>query len=139
MTGVGEFDPFAYRARLFPVTSAGPVVDGDTQHYQLDQGFYDYTAEVVRLDGVDTHETRFVSHDSEEYERGKEQKRYVEAWLAEGQREWPGWWPFIIDCESFDPRGDYDRVLARVIRRSDEAVLNDDLLDEYGEEIRYEE
>lgn len=59
------------------------VVDGDTYSLLIDLGFYQYAYERIRLSGVDTPEIYGVSHDSEEYERGQEAKRFVQQYVSE--------------------------------------------------------
>lgn len=105
---------YEYRARCVE------VVDGDTLDVVVDLGFHIERQIRLRLQGVDTHETYGVSHDSEEYRRGVREAEYVEAWIAEGN----GDWPIIVRTEK---TGKYGRYLAEVERQSDGAVLNESL------------
>jgi micrococcal nuclease len=82
------------------------VVDGDTYDFEVDLGFHVKTAIRVRMVGVDTHETYGVSKDTEEYERGMEEKRFVEDWFDAAE-------DVIIRTEK-DGQGKYGRWLARV-------------------------
>lgn len=110
------------------------VVDGDTIDMTVDLGFRIHREIRLRLQGIDTHETYGVSHDSEEYQRGKEEAQFVEAWFETGTTD-DLEWPFTIRTEK---RGKFGRYLAEVERESDGAILNDDLITEFGEEIRYD-
>lgn len=123
-----------FHARLFP-TSDYPdgVVDGDTMWFELDLGFYIYHVQTLRLSGIDTHEISFVSHDSEEYERGIEERDWVSAWLKEGQANHDGDWPFTVITESYDASGKYGRLVCYVMRKSDGEILNERLLEEFDD------
>ena len=100
------------------------VVDGDTLDVVVDLDLGMRRVLTLRLDGVDTHETYGVDHDSEEYEKGKREAAYVREWLpAEG----PGEWPLSV---SISERGKYGRYIATV-ERGDGAVLNDDLCERF--------
>ena len=109
------------------------VVDGDTVDVTVDLGFRIHREIRLRLAGVDTHETYGVPKASEEYERGTVEREFVEAWFAEGTTDEFAW-PVVIRTEK---TGKFGRYLAVVERRTDGAILNDDLLSEFGEEIRY--
>ncbi|AYM00284.1 YncB-like endonuclease [Halobacterium phage phiH] len=100
------------------------VVDGDTIDVVVDLGFHIQREIRLRLQGVDTHETYGVSHDSEEYRQGKRETELVEEWLGEAD----GDWPILIRTEK---KGKYGRYLAEIERRSDGAVLNEVLLEEF--------
>jgi len=103
---------YEYRAELLR------VVDGDTIDVNVDLGF-NITREIrLRLLGVDTHETYGVSHDSEEYQRGMEETKFVTEWLPD---------EFIIRTEK---KGKYGRYLAE-IERSDGQILNELLRQEF--------
>jgi len=102
------------------------VVDGDTIDVVVDLGFHIQREIRLRLLGVDTHETYGVSHDSEEYRRGKREAEFVEEWLGDAE----GDWPILIQTEK---KGKYGRYLAEIERRADGAVLNETLLEEFEE------
>lgn len=125
-----EYELFYYRAK---VTN---VVDGDTVDLTIDQGFRTFKKGRVRLLGIDTAETHFVSHDSDEYELGVEQTKFVEDWLQKGRDNYDGEWPFILNSHK-DRKGKYGRYLGHVIRRSDSAEITASLLSKYGESVRY--
>jgi len=113
---------------------ADRVVDGDTIWMTVDVGFYQYVKIPFRLIDVDTHEIHFVSHDSEEYKQGMVEKQFVIDWLTEaelGRGDWP------LELITYGT-GKYGRWLAYVKRKSDGAILNEDLLDAF-DDIRYGE
>ena len=118
-----------YEYQAAPMT----VVDGDTIDVTVDLGFRIHREIRLRLLGIDTHETYGVPKDSEEYRRGAEETAFVEEWMAAAPDGQP--WPFFIATEK---RGKFGRYLAEIERRVDGAVLNDDLLEEFGDEIRYD-
>lgn len=112
------------------------VVDGDTIDCRIDLGFGVILTgdEVrVRLREIDTAEIFGAPKDSEEYATGQRHKEFVEEWVAQADdREWP----FFIETRKDDERGKYGRWLALIKRRSDGAVLNDDLIEEFGDAVR---
>jgi micrococcal nuclease len=118
-------DPYTYDARVVE------VIDGDTQDLEVDQGFNTRTVSRFRVKGVDTHETYGVPKESEEYQRGKAETRWVRDWLQDGSEQYR--WPLRI--RTFD-EGKYGRWLVQIQRKSDTAVLNDDLLEEF-DDIEY--
>lgn len=129
---MSEIDaPFVYRAEVVE------VVDGDTFDVEMDLGFQVLSRERIRLKGVDTHETHFVSQDSEEYKRGKKEAEWVRDWLDKGRNDYPGQYPFVVDTYKDDSKGLYGRYLADIKRRSDGASLVQSLLDEF-DDIEYE-
>lgn len=112
------------------------VVDGDTLDLKIDLGFgvlLTGDEARVRLRGVDTAEIYGVPEDSEEYAAGQRQKAFVEEWVARAEERA---WPFLVQTWKDDERGKYGRWLAVIERREDGAVLNDDLVDEFGEAVR---
>lgn len=121
------------RARPFEAGYRLGVVDGDTIYFKLDLGFYIWHIEPVRLEGVDTHEIHGVSHDSEEYERGIDERDFVQAWLQEGVSNYEGsdTWPFRILTTAYDTLGKYGRTIGYVQRKYDSEVLNERLLEEF--------
>jgi micrococcal nuclease len=123
-------DIWQYRARV------ARVVDGDTLDLAIDLGFgVTLTGDEarVRLRAIDTAETFGVSTDSDEYATGQRHKAFVEEWVAEtGEQEWP----VFVETAKDDERGKYGRWLAVIQRRVDGAVLNDDLVARFGDEVR---
>jgi len=123
-------DIWQYRARV------ERVVDGDTLDLGIDLGFgVSLTGDEarVRLRGIDTAETFGVPKDSEEYTTGQRHKAFVEEWVADTDDQE---WPVFVETAKDDQRGKYGRWLAVVQRRIDGAVLNDDLVTEFGDEVR---
>jgi len=102
------------------------VVDGDTQDVVVDLGFHIQRRIRLRLAGVDTHETYGVERDSEEYRRGKRETEFVREWYQLGRAS--GEWPLRIRTEK---KGKYGRYLATVERKSDGAILNETLRQEF--------
>jgi len=107
-----------YRARL------EEVVDGDTIDLKLELGFDTYKIIRVRLKGVDTAEIFGVEHDSDGYERGMQQKRFVEEFL-EADEEWP------IKFISKERKGKFGRWLGDM--EVDEELLTEALIREWPE------
>jgi len=99
------------------------VVDGDTYDFEVDLGFHVFTRIRVRMLGVDTAETYGVKKESEEYQNGIEQKRFVEDWFDVSDE-------IFIETEK-DEQGKYGRWLARVYNESGES-LNVALIEEFG-------
>lgn len=123
-------DIWQYRAQV------ERVVDGDTLDLKIDLGFGVFLTgdeARVRLRNIDTAEIFGVPRGSDEYEAGKRHQGFVKEWIAEaGEEEWP----FFVETWKDDERGKYGRWLAIIVRRSDGAVLNDDLVEEFGEGVR---
>ena len=112
------------------------VVDGDTLDLSIDLGFgVILTGDEarVRLRDVDTAEIFGTAKDSDEYAEGQRHKEFVEEWVADGA---DNEWPFFIETRKDDERGKYGRWLATIIRRTDGANLNEDLIEEFGETVR---
>jgi len=103
------------------------VVDGDTQDVIVDLGFHIQRRIRLRLQGVDTHETYGVAHDSEEYRRGKRESEFVERWFDDAA-DIDSEWPLVVRT---DKTGKFGRYLATIERRSDGDILNDALRDEF--------
>ncbi|AGM11201.1 endonuclease [Haloarcula hispanica tailed virus 2] len=100
---------------VFPRARVERVVDGDTLDLIFDLGFRTYVHQRVRLRDVDTNEVYGVSHDSEEYEKGVEQSKFVKNWVFEAESAGE-LWPFTVETRK---RGKYGRYLADVTRHSD--------------------
>lgn len=109
------------------------VVDGDTIDMTVDLGFRIHREIRLRLEGIDTHETYGVSKDSEEFIKGKVETQFVTDWLQVGDTI-DFEWPYTVRTEKV---GKFGRYLAEIERRTDHAILNDDLVAEFGEEIEY--
>ncbi len=107
-----------YRARL------EEVVDGDTIDLKLDLGFDTYKIIRVRLKGVDTAEIFGVERDSDGYERGMKQKRFVEEFL-EADGDWP------ITFVSMEREGKFGRWLGDM--EVDGELLTEALINEWPE------
>ena len=117
-------------------TAVERVVDGDTLDLRIDLGFgVTLTGDEarVRLRNVDTAEIYGARKGSAEYEAGQRHTRFVEDWVAAGGDEA---WPFLVRTWKDDERGKYGRWLAVLQRRADDAVLNDDLIAEFGDRVR---
>lgn len=112
------------------------LVDGDTLDLAVDCGFHVTRRVRVRLAGIDTAETYGVSHDSDEYKRGREHEQFVAKWLARAAVDAESEWPLRI--ATTQARGKYGRWLADIERVTDGERLSDALLDEYGDEVRSE-
>lgn len=123
-------EPWEYRAAV------ERVVDGDTLDLRIDLGFgVILTGDEARVRhrDIDTAEIFGASKGSDEYAAGQRHKQFVEAWVTEaGDEEWP----LLIETTKDDERGKYGRWLARIERRRDRAVLNEDLVEEFGEAVR---
>ena len=87
------------------------IVDGDTFDVRIDLGFETYITERIRTKDIDAREIHFVSHDSEEYERGMLHTRFVEDWVEKSRGEYE--WPFILYSAEFG-RGAYGRVIGDI-------------------------
>lgn len=129
-----SFGEFRYACAIYPTEG---VVDGDTidireiklglSTLKLDQR--------IRLLGVDTAERN--SSDPDERALAKEQTQFVKEWLWEGIADQGYQYPFGLDTHR-DEDDSFGRLLTHVIRRSDGESLTDAILEEYGEEYRYD-
>lgn len=81
------------------------IVDGDTMDLDLDLGFGVHKRVRVRLAGVNTNEIHGVSHSSDDYARGIQQKLFVHRILTEGSS---------ITFISHDETGKYGRPLGDI-------------------------
>lgn len=88
-----------------------------------------------RLSKIDTHET-----DGDHPEKAKEEKQFVREFVETGRSEYQGndGFPFYIRYESNDIEGSFGRLLVDLIRKFDGKQLNNALLKEFGDEIRYD-
>lgn len=98
------------------------VVDGDTYDLTVDLGFNVYKEIRIRMLGIDTAETYGVKKESDEYQRGIEQKRFVEAWFDDAES-------ISVKTKKND-KGKYGRWLARVYNQ-DAVCLNDQLKQDF--------
>lgn len=96
------------------------IVDGDTMDVVVDLGFHMQRQIRLRLQGVDTHETYGVDHDSAEYQRGAREAAFVSSWI-DTAAEVDAKYPLIVRTEK---TGKYGRYLATIERISDGEVLN---------------
>lgn len=113
------------------------VIDGDTIDVNIDLGFSIVRSSTrIRLARVDTHETFFVEDDSEEYRKGMQEKKFVVEWFKTAKSEYNGEYPIKIKTEK-DKTGKYGRYIAEVERKNDMSNLSDDLIDEFGNTIKY--
>lgn len=112
------------------------IVDADTIDADIDLGFHmSLRGERIRFLDVDTHEIHGVSEDSEEYERGMEEKEFVKDWFME--HDDGSEFPYVL--ESHSNQGSFYRWLGVIKARRDGDSLNELLLDtfdgvEYGED-----
>lgn len=109
------------------------IIDGDTLDLYVDHGFYTFSGIRVRLIGVDTHEIHGVGRHSEEFELGMEEKEFVTDWCTKAEFAHDGPWPFELTTEK--QTGKYGRFLALLERKLDGEILNERLVDEFGEEV----
>lgn len=112
------------------------VVDGDTYDLQLDLGFHITRELRVRLEGIDTHEISGQPRESEEFERGTTERKFVEAWFETAASDYDGEWPIVAETTK-DRTGKYGRYLVSIRRRSDDATLAGDLLATF-DDIEYD-
>lgn len=101
------------------------VIDGDTFILKVDLGFRIYTNAYIRLADVDTNEIYGVPKDSEEYQKGIEQKEFVENFMSED-----GEWPIVV--KTGRDSGKYGRWLGHVYDR-DGRKLSDELINRWPE------
>lgn len=127
-------EQFHHRCYISPVAG---VVDGDT--LDIDEIALGLSTtkinERIRLLGVDTAELN--SPDEDERELAARQAQFVKDWLAEGVDSYGGWYPFALDTHK-DEYDSFGRLLTHVRRRSDGESLADAILEEWGDEYRYE-
>lgn len=102
------------------------VVDGDTFDFALDLGFRTYKQVRVRLYGVDTNEIYGTEEESDEYQRGLNQKLWVEGWFdrVSNIEEWP------LLVSTADDTGPYARWPGLVRDRNGNS-LREHLIDAY--------
>lgn len=114
------------------------VIDGDSIVCTFDLGFNVSKGDAkVRLLDVDTHETHFVSHSSDEYKMGMKEKEFTSDWVDEARSNSDTEWPFIIDTVKDNNTGKYGRYLGRVYRVDTQSCLNEDILSKF-KGVRYD-
>lgn len=113
----------------------GRVIDGDTVELIADLGFYARYRLTARLSGVDTAEIYGTRKESDEYRLGIAQTQFAREWFSRGFSEHSGNWPFIVSTEP--PTGKYGRWVATVERKSDGAVLNDDIRERWPDTAQW--
>lgn len=111
-------DIWTFRARPDPFSNheAG-VVDGDTYDMVVDMGFHGFRRIRLRSATVNTAEIYGVSHDSEEYRRGRKHRDGAISWIyMSDTSHWP------LRLRTYQERGKYGRWLAEVYNTSDESL-----------------
>jgi len=121
-----ESKVYQHQARLVE------LIDGDTLTVDVDLGFRTTSQWRVRLAGVDTGEIYGTEKQSAEYQRGKDHEAFVEGWLDDARTGYDGEWPLIVLSVE---KGKYGRFISAIRRKSDDSILNDALIDEFGLEV----
>lgn len=123
---VGADSPIEYDA----LAKVHSVVDGDTWHGERQPDpKVTVGPETYRLAGVDTHELD-GPHDG----RARRERLFTKAWVRMGIEAWDDdEWPFYAVFTADDAEGSFGRPLCDLVRRSDGAVLSDDLLAEFDD------
>lgn len=103
------------------------IIDGDTVDVTFDLGFHIYIKERVRLQGINTPETR--TKDLEEKEAGKAATKFLTEWVEKQE------YKVTIQTE-YDAKGKYGRVLGRLYNADQSECVNDLLL-ESGHAVIY--
>lgn len=93
------------------------VVDGDTLDLRVDLGLRVFVDARVRLVGVNTPEIYGVEKTSEEFTKGMQAKRHVDAWIVE---KGPN---FLIHTQK-DQTGKYGRWLGTLMPEDNTSSLN---------------
>ena len=115
------------------------VIDGDTMDFETHHGPLNlrsnYRIRLLEIDTAERGHEDFHAH-----------KEFAEQWFTEGVENYSAEddpadpdekYPFILDTYR-DELDSFGRLLTRVIRKSDGADLTEDLLDEFGEVVRYD-
>lgn len=106
------------------------VIDGDTFVATIAPWFRTLVRVDCRLADLDTHEIYGVSHDSREYERGMEEKRFVEDWFLVAEERHDGEFPLTVAGHEV---GKYGRPVVTVLRKHDGAILNDAIREKFDD------
>lgn len=120
------------------------VIDGDTLELKIDLGFRQYTRKRIRLDEINTAEIFGTPKDSDEYQKGMEQKKMVESWIDavkefDFEYEIADGYPFIF--VSHGESGMYGRWIGDLKSRMSVEEQNESLIDEIKKqypEAKYE-
>jgi endonuclease YncB( thermonuclease family) len=122
---------FNAEARLRePKECTGDVVyDGDTFKLAIKPWIGSFTYETIRLLGIDTAELHGENH-----ETAIEQRDFVRGWFGSEARGGSRY-PFLVNAVGEDSFG---RTIADVERKSDNSVLSEAVLNEFGEEYTYD-
>ena len=110
---IGVLPIFVYAEEKEYTATVLKVIDGDTIDVMIDLGFKTFRKERIRLDGVDTPETR--TRDLEEKKKGLEAKNWVKS-MIEGKEV------IIISTK----QGKFGRYLAKVY--IDDLCINEELI-----------
>ena len=113
------------------------IVDGDTFDVRLDLGFEIRTVERVRTRDIDTRETHFVPHESEEYQRGTVHTEAFERWVDDSKAAADSEWPFRFYSREYR-RGAYGRVIGDLWSPSKEEWASRYLYDRFDDVTLYE-
>lgn len=106
------------------------VIDGDTVRITAEFPFgLMQMGLTIRFSDIDAAETYTES--------GPDHTEFAEEWFATAEREHDGLWPLIFDSQEWDTGG-FGRPLGYLYRRSDGAEYNEDFLEAWGEEYRYQ-
>ena len=113
------------------------VIDGDTYVLEVDLGFNITKRVELRLRGVDTHETYGYSKESEEYQKGIEEKQYVEHWMEDAAESVDADYPLILETHK-DSKGKYGRYLGDIYHPELGMSLAESLIEQFGDELAYD-
>lgn len=69
--------------------------------------------------------------------RGVREAEFVNQWFETAKDEFDGEFSVEVDTNK-DVKGKFGRYIAKIKRRSDGSDLSEDLIEEFGDEIRYE-
>lgn len=105
------------------------ILDADTIDLELDLDFYTSYRTRGRVLEIDSAETWFTKHDTDEWRTGMEQKTFFFEWLAEAAAAHRGAWPLIV--RTGDLKGTRDRWLVDIYRKFDGARYIDDFLERW--------
>lgn len=103
----------------YKVTRLLDVVDGDTIDVQIDLGFDVSFTSRVRLNGIDTPESRTL--DLNEKKLGLEAKFWLKKKLEEAKK-------IVIRTEKSDSSEKYGRILATLVINDETTSLNDQMV-----------
>lgn len=104
------------------------VTDGDSITVLIDRGFEDQSIRKIRLYGVDTAEIHNTPEGSAVYERGMDQKFFVEQWLDGMPAE-----EFGFTLHTYEREGKYGRWLGDISYNGNS--LSEAILDKWPEAV----